>query len=59
MDAGFELEEKMPHLSSSINKHDAIVQALDDVTHIQNVTAENKYDAAGAAQAFIQMGEIF
>ena len=30
VDAGFELEEKMPHLSSSINKHDAIVQALEN-----------------------------
>ena len=29
VDSGFELEEKMPHLSSTVNKHDAIVQALE------------------------------
>ena len=29
VDDGFELEKKMPYLSSSVNKHDAIVQALE------------------------------
>lgn len=29
VDSGFELEEKMPYLSSSVNKHDAIVTALE------------------------------
>ena len=30
VDSSFELEEKMPHLSSTVNKHDAIVSALED-----------------------------
>ena len=47
VDAGFELEEKMPHLSSSINKHDAIVQALENYDFLAFAKAMDAHFSSG------------
>ena len=47
VDAGFELEEKMPHLSSSVNKHDAIVQALENYDFFAFAKAMDAHFSSG------------
>jgi len=47
VDNGFELEEKMPYLSSSVNKHDAIVQALENYDFLAFAKAMEAHFSSG------------
>jgi len=47
VDSGFELEQKMPHLSSSVNKHDAIVAALENYDYRSFARAMEAHFSSG------------
>ncbi|MBQ4074441.1 MAG: FadR family transcriptional regulator [Clostridia bacterium] len=47
VDDGFQLEQKMPYLSSSVNKHDAIVAALENYDYMAFAKAMEAHFSSG------------
>ena len=47
VDVGFQLEEKRPHLSSSVAKHEAIVKALEEYDYIAFAKAMERHFSSG------------
>ncbi len=47
VDMGYQLEEKLPHLASSVAKHEAIVEALEEYDYMKFVHAMMRHYSSG------------
>ena len=47
IDANYQLEEKLPHLATSVSKHEAIVKALEDYDWMAFVRAMDRHYSSG------------